>query len=117
MQTSNRKGDLAELKAQIRAVELGYLVSIPTHHCRYDLVLDDGKKLWRVQVKYGDGKLTHAQGSVRVNLAYETRRRRYIHTYAENEVDALVVYLPKLDKLCWLPNRVFVGKKSDLPTH
>lgn len=50
--TSAQKGELALLKVLVRANELGWVASRPTRDCRYDLVLDDGKQLHRVQVKY-----------------------------------------------------------------
>lgn len=113
MITSNRKGQLAVSKAQARAIELGYFPSIPVMDCRYDLVLEDThQKLWRVQVKYANGKPTHSVGSVTVNLAYETRQRKQVFTYSESEVDALVVYIPALDRFCWFPSAIFVGKKE-----
>lgn len=112
MQTSNWKGQLAASKAQVRALELGFLVSVPLMDYRYDLVLDDGSKLWRVQVKYAMRSSSHSTGSVGVNLAYETRQRRRVYTYSADEVDALVVYIPKIERLCWFPCEVFVGKKE-----
>ncbi len=110
--TSNWKGQLAVSKAQVRAIELGYFPSVPVMDCRYDLVLDDGKKLWRVQVKYANRKPHHSTGAITAQLTYETRNRRKIVTYNSSEVDALVVYLPKIDKLCWFPTDVFVGKRG-----
>lgn len=112
MMTSNQKGKLAESKALSRAVELGYVVSIPYIDCRYDMILDDGKDLIKVQVKYADGKSSCSQGSVIVNLTYETRQRRKVYTYSKYEVDALVVYIPSIDQLCWFPNEVFANKKA-----
>ncbi|MBP9669908.1 hypothetical protein KBD75_00740 [Candidatus Woesebacteria bacterium] len=111
MPTSNWKGQIATTKAQLRALELGYKISIPIMDYRYDLVLDDGHKLWRVQVKYANGVPANSQGAVVVKLAYETRQRRHVYTYHEDEVDALVVYIPKTDQLCWFPCHAFVGKK------
>lgn len=112
METSNWKGQLAVSKAQVRAIELGYYVSVPLMDYRYDLVLDDGEKLWRVQVKYANRKSSNASGSVVVNLAYESRGRRNVYTYHEDEVDALVVYIPKINRLFRFPCNVFVGKKA-----
>lgn len=112
METSNLKGQLAVSKVELRAMELGFIPSRPLFDSRYDVIIDDGKKLWRVQVKYGNGKPRNSVGSVTVNLAYETRGRKNIYTYNESEVDALVVYIPKIDKLCWFPCEVFVGKKE-----
>jgi len=112
METSNWKGQLAVSKAQVRAIELGYYVSVPLMDYRYDLVLDDGEKLWRVQVKYANRNPSKSTGAVSVNLAYETRGRKKIYTYSDHEVDALVVYIPRIDRLCWFPCRVFTGKKE-----
>ncbi|KKU46121.1 MAG: hypothetical protein UX64_C0012G0006 [Microgenomates group bacterium GW2011_GWC2_46_7] len=111
MPTSNWKGQLAVSKAEIRAIELGYTPSRPLMDGRYDMIVDDGKKLWRVQVKYANGKPANTDGSVAVKLAYETRRRRHVYTYRAEEVDALVVYIPRLDRVCWFPCEVFTGKK------
>ncbi len=112
MPTSNWKGQLATTKALLRALELGYFPSIPVMDCRYDLVLEDkSRKMWRVQVKYANGVPANSTGAVVVKLAYETRQRRHVYTYHEDEVDALVVYIPKIDKLCWFPCHAFVGKK------
>ena len=45
-----KKGIIAQLKAELRANELGFIVSKPTtENCRYDMIIDDGKKLNRIQ--------------------------------------------------------------------
>ncbi len=111
MLTSNWKGQLAVSKVETHAMELGLVPNRPLLDCRYDVIIDDGKKLWRVQVKYANGTPSHSTGSVIAKLAYETRQRRRTYTYNDSEVDALVVYIPKIDKLCWFPCEAFVGKK------
>ena len=111
MPTSNWKGQLAVSKAETHAIELGLIPNRPSIDCRYDIIIDDGKRLWRVQVKYANGVSSHTSGSVVAKLAYETRQRRSTYTYNESEVDALIVYIPKIDKLCWFPCQAFVGKK------
>ena len=112
MITSNRKGQIAVSKAQVRAIELGFNPCIPVMDCRYDLVLDDGEKLWRVQVKSTDHKPSHSTGAVTAQLTYETRQRRRVVRYNEDEVDALVVYIPKIDRLCWFLPEIFAGKSA-----
>ena len=110
--TTNVKGQLAASKVELRALELGYIPSRPIFDARYDLILDDPKthQLIRVQIKYADAKLSKSEGSVSVKLAYENRKRtRY--TYQDGEVDGLIVYIPKVDKLCFIPPRMFVGKE------
>lgn len=109
--TSNIKGQIAASKAELRALELGYITSKPTFDTRYDLILDDHKNLIRVQVKYADGKLSNSTGSAMVKLGYQDRKKN-VFTYKAEEVDALIVYLPKVDKLCFFPCSVFVGKEK-----
>lgn len=109
--TTNTKGQLAVSKAELRAFELGYLPSRPLFDARYDLIIDNGRKLSRLQVKYANGKPSNTTGAVVVKLEYMDRRKN-IYTYQNNEVDGLIVYIPKLDKLCFFPKTVFVGKKK-----
>lgn len=109
--TTNVKGQLAVSKAEIRAFELGFLPSRPLYDARYDLIIDDGKKLLKVQVKYANGKPSNSNGAVVVKLEYEDRGRR-VHTYKDTEVDALIVYVPQIDKLCFFPKDVFVGRRK-----
>lgn len=108
-ETTNVKGQIAATKVELRALELGFTPSKPIFDARYDLVLDDGKQLKRVQIKYADGKTSNSQGCVAVKLAYQSRKRR-VYTYQTSEVDGLIVYLPKLDKLCFFSPDIFVGK-------
>ena len=107
--TTNVKGQIAATKSELRAIELGYIPSKPIFDTRYDLILDDGDKLIKVQIKYADAKPSNTNGSVAVKLAYANRRKQ-IYTYQDSEVDALIVYLPKIDKLCYFNPDIFVGK-------
>jgi hypothetical protein len=109
--TSNIKGQLAISKAELRAIELGYLPSRPVFDARYDLIIDDYKSLYRIQVKYADGKPSQSNGAVVVKLAYENRKKE-VYTYQQEEVDGLLVYIPKVDKLCFFQHKVFVGKRN-----
>ena len=47
---TNTKGQLAFYKTKLRALELGYTVSIPDYNTRYDLILDDNISLKRIQI-------------------------------------------------------------------
>ena len=109
--TSNTKGQLAITKTELRSLELGYIPSRPVFDTRYDLIIDDLVSLKKIQVKYADGKPSKSVGAVIVKLAYENRKKR-VYTYQNQEVDGLIVYIPKIDKLCFLPPKVFVGKRN-----
>lgn len=57
MRTTQRKGDLATTQAIATFTKLGMDVSLPvTESAAYDLVVDDGEKLQRVQVKYSSSQ-------------------------------------------------------------
>lgn len=109
--TTNVKGQLAVSKTELRALELGYLPSRPMFDGRYDLIIDNQKELLRIQIKYANGKSSNSSGSVVVKLEYENRNKKF-YTYQENEVDALVVYIPEIDKLCYFPKKIFIGKRK-----
>jgi transposase len=101
--TTNLRGEIAALKIQIRAAELGYVLSKPTTDVRYDFVLDDGEKLKRVQVKYANGKSDKAQGSIVINLVSDHGNGKVL-TYSAAEIDLILVYLPLIDKVIRLPD-------------
>jgi hypothetical protein len=59
VRTTQRKGDIATSRAIARFTAMGYDVSIPlTESAAYDLIVDDGTQLTRVQCKFaGDRRL------------------------------------------------------------
>jgi len=57
MRTTQRKGDIAVSQAIAIFTKMGYDVSLPiTESASYDLIVDTGKKLNRVQVRYSSVK-------------------------------------------------------------
>lgn len=51
---SKTKGEISEAVILARLLKLGFSVSIPFgNNQRYDFIIDDGKKLYRVQCKTG----------------------------------------------------------------
>lgn len=117
--TSSQKGEIAKLKVEQRSVELGWICSRPPEASRYDLVLDDGEKLHRVQVKYASGKTGHSLGAVQVGLRKnegDGRNLKYcrskMRTYSKNEIDAVIVYIPQVNKLCWFGPKHFHKKTA-----
>jgi hypothetical protein len=57
MRSTQRKGDRATAQAIATFTALGYDVSIPlTESAAYDLVVDDGSDLHRVQCKFASGR-------------------------------------------------------------
>lgn len=57
VRTTQRKGDVATTRAIATFTALGYDVSIPvTESAAYDLVVDDGRDLARVQCKFANDR-------------------------------------------------------------
>jgi hypothetical protein len=109
--SSNTKGQLAVSKTELRALELGYIPSRPLCDTRYDLIIDINGVLKKIQVKYANGLPSKSKGSIVVKLSYEDRKKQ-VFTYKDCEVDGLIVYIPKIDKLCFIPNNIFTGKRN-----
>lgn len=100
------KGEIANLAVQKMATEKGWIVSKPTTEARYDLILDDGHDLHKVQIKYCDNKrkavyLTKYNG--RHNYSKDRKK------YTREEVDVIIVYSP-CDGLIWLKDDLFDNK-------
>src|SRR5262249_37519137 len=107
-----RKAEIAMMKVGMRALQLGAFVSKPIFEgSRYDYIIERDGRLYRAQVKYADGKHTRTVGAVQVNLRKQIKKDKNC-PYNESEVDALLVYVPKIDKICWFTPEVFCGKQG-----
>lgn len=93
------KGEISEGHVIAHLLKRGFSVSMPFgDNQRYDLILDDGNRLWRVQVKTArrcDGGIIFQTASV--NGFTGVRR-----TYA-GQIDLFLVYSPDLNKVYRIP--------------
>lgn len=104
-------GEIAVYKVCLRAVQKNVIVSRPLGDFgRYDLIIDDGGKLYRCQVKYTTMKPSAAAGSVEVDL--RKRNRTGVKLYSDTEIDLLLVYVPEADMICQFGPQDFNGKTS-----
>jgi prevent-host-death family protein len=99
--TNNQKGDLAEAKIRCAAVEHGLTVFEPTSgHARADLIIEVGRNLIRLQVKWGalspDGGFIGA----RISGSSCTPNGYVISPYTD-EIDVFGIYCGELDR-CYL---------------
>lgn len=110
--TTTQKGEIAQLKVQLRAAEKGFTASRPTvDDCRYDLILDTGDKLLRAQIKYAGSEGTHSTGSAVIGLRkWPGRKHQQSRTYAASDCDILLVYIPTVDKIACLTPAMFSDK-------
>ena len=94
------KGDIAEIATVFNALKRGWSVSKPVgENQRYDLILDTGNNLLRVQCKTAklENNIISASLTRMVRLATKYKRERY----TEHEVDAFSLYCPETDK-CYI---------------
>ena len=107
-----RKAEIAMMKVGIRALQVGAFVSKPIFEgARYDYIIERDGKLYRAQVKYADGKPGHTTGAVYVNLRKQIKKNKNC-PYNGDEIDALLIYVPKIDKIRWFGPEVFNGKQG-----
>ncbi len=107
-----QKGEIAELKVILRAAEKGMIVNKPViTSTRYDLILDDGYRLLKAQVKWAGGSRQEVEGATSVDLrklGYSREHRRY----SEGEFDILLIYLPQIDKICAFGPEIFLSRQT-----
>ena len=106
------KGEYACSKFETRALEKGAIVSKPSCECSYDRIVDFEGKLYRVQIKYADSPSTNADGAVLATVGKAAKTKGYHVPYESKEIDILVVYLPKIDKVCWFDRSVWKDKRK-----
>jgi prevent-host-death family protein len=108
---SNRKGAIAEAAIALEATRLGIPVLKPVaEHGRYDIGLELGDRIARVQCKWG--ALDQAEAVITVNL---TSSRRGPHgyvrtTYSESEIDLVAVYCGAIDRCYLLPSALVADR-------
>lgn len=109
-----QKAEIAIAKVQMRVAEKGIAMSIPTtDSVRYDAIIDDGTKLFRVQIKYCDRRSTNSDGAVSLELTSYHRSGKLSYTgYTADEIDVMIVYVPRIDKLLWFGPETFEGKQA-----
>lgn len=111
---TNLLGEYAIAKVLLRAIEKGIAVFKPIVECRVDLVLDDGFKLYRAQVKYaGRASPKQCRGAVPLGLRkWRNGGRSVTFCYTTSEIDVLLVYVRKIDKILWLGPEIFNGRQN-----
>ena len=110
--TPSQKGALAESEIATAAIRLGLIVSRPLcEGARYDLIIDNGPGVLRVQCKYARhlGDVLWLQ--LRTNR--HTPGGGYVSTsYCAEEIDAIAAYSPHTDRCYLIPIERVMGRKN-----
>jgi hypothetical protein len=101
-------GNLSESIVMAAYIKIGFSVSVPFGNgCAYDLVIDTGSRLYKVQVKTGWKR----KGC----LIYKGRRRikdsayNGMRGYRVDEVDFFTIYFPPTGSVYAVPSKVVTG--------
>lgn len=116
---SKSKGNIGEIKVASEFIKWGCIVSFPFgDNARYDLIIDDGNSLKRVQVKYADSK---ENGSWRCTCVSSTNHttNKNLHGY-QNDVDIMAFYIAELDEcimfnISEIKNKTKIHVRNTLP--
>lgn len=113
MRGTQRKGDIAVAQSISTFTKLGFDVSLPlTESASYDLIVDVGKKLKRVQVKYV------SNNEVDLRMIHSNSKGYVVKKSKENSYDWLYVLDKKqkeyLFKECLFGRRSIRIKEKDL---
>ena len=97
----NITGNVSESAALNAFSKAGFVVSVPFGNgAPYDLIVDTGKRLWKVQVKTGrlrEGCVLFA--AQRINGHHGTKR----YKYEEGEIDLFAVYCQENELVYLVP--------------
>ena len=89
---TQKKGDIALSKAIYDFTRLGYEVSLPiTESATYDLIVDNGENLFRVQAKF----LGETVKGVDMRRIHSNSKGYVVKRYKEGDYDWLYVYKDK----------------------
>ena len=108
MLTPTRRGAIAETVIAAELLKLGLDVYRPVSEGgRYDLLVDAGNRLLRVQCK--SARLKGAVVAVPMRTTRLTPRGYVRTTYTSHEIDGVAAYCPGNERCYWLPIEDFDG--------
>ena len=107
--STNRKGAIAEIEVARAAVRAGIPVWTPLlEHGRADVALEIDGRILRVQCKWG--RLEDGVVKARIGTSRLTPQGYVRTTYTAEEVDAVAIYCPSLEKSYLLPISLVAGQ-------
>jgi hypothetical protein len=93
------RGELSEGLTIAHLLKNGYSLSMPFgDNQRYDLIVDDGERLHRAQVKTARLR----DGVLRFNCC-STNVLTQKRTHYKGQIDVFLAYSPDLDRVYWVP--------------
>lgn len=110
---SKAKGNLGEIAVAHEFIKWGCTVSFPFgDNARYDLIIDDGKNLKKVQVKYTDCKSENNAWLCRCVSSKNHTTNKRLDDYT-NDVDIIAYYISEIDT-CIMFTIKELGKRTSI---
>lgn len=82
------KGQLIELKVQEEFLRYGFDISIPSYNAsKYDLLVDTGEELLKIQIKKSIGQTEHSFGFPCTSQNVRSNSDKSKHKYTKEEID------------------------------
>jgi hypothetical protein len=112
-QNSKDRGDETEACAIQKLIKRGFSVSVPFgDNDKYDLIVDDGEQLYRVQCKTA---WENKAETIRFNTHSQTTKDgEYHETNYSDVVDAFLVRFPPIEQFYWIPINEATTQKMEL---
>jgi hypothetical protein len=109
--TPTEKGAIAELAIAYHAARLGIVALRPmVEGRRYDLVLDTGDRLWRVQCKWG--RVSNRVIVAPTGTCRHTPNGYPRTTYSASEIDGIAAYCAETEARYFVPIGELEGKRA-----
>jgi hypothetical protein len=109
-------GDRSELEVMGALIRNGYRIALPFgENHRYDLIADDGERLYRVQVKTGrlrNGAISFSCSSTQ--RADRSKAATWVSRPYTGEIDVLAVYCPQTKEVYLVPESELVNTRGHL---
>jgi prevent-host-death family protein len=111
--STNQKGAIAETAIAAAATKLGISVLRPiAEHGRYDLAFEIGRRILRVQCKWGGVDEDQTVIKVQLETCWQSAGGYIRASYTEDEIDLLAVYCGELHRCYLLPCSLIAGRRS-----
>lgn len=112
---TSRKGDIGESRAIYEYTKLGYVVSRTLFDsAKYDLVIDDGNGLIKVQVKTTTIQTGKNKNGWQVELRTATSSNRFFSHRTREDNDYDIIFVMTGDDRCWSIPMSCVDSKSGI---
>jgi hypothetical protein len=110
--TTTDQGNIGLSKAIYEFQKMGYTISIPmTENQKYDLIIDYGEGLKRVQVKTTQFRSKHGTFTVNIKTCGGNRSGHKLHYFDKDSCDILFI-LTSEDDVYIIPTSVITAKST-----